>query len=101
MYFITKNTPYHQRYLCRNPMVYELISFALWHATNLPFSISSNAGTASLQMSVQYGHLVWNGQPDGVFSGEGISPAKVIRLFALATFGSGTGTAEIKAWVYG
>ena len=41
------------------------------------------------------------GQPEGAFKGLGISPSRAIRLLALAIFGSGTGTAEIRDLVYG
>ena len=43
------------------------------------------------------GQRVRNGQPEGAFSGLGISPISGIRLLARAVFGSGAGTAEIRA----
>ena len=70
-----------------------------WHATNLPVSTSLNSGISSLHLSVAKGHLVWNGHPGGAFRGLGISPVSSILLLALTALGSGTGTAEISAFV--
>src|SRR3972149_1375665 len=44
-------------------------------------------------------HLVWKRQPEGGFKGLGISPLSIILFFFL--LGSGIGTAESKASVYG
>jgi hypothetical protein len=52
-------------------------------------------------MHFAYGHLVRKGHPEGVFSGLGISPLSIIRLLALAVFGSGIGTDERRALEYG
>ena len=61
----------------------------------------SNSGTCSAQMSCAFQQRVRNRQPDGGLTGEGTSP--VSRMIALLsrTVGSGTGTAESSAWVYG
>ena len=78
-----------------------LISSVLWQATKCPDATSLNSGMDSAHFSVAYWHLVLKGHPEGAFRGLGISPDKAIRLFALAIFGSGTGTAEISDLVYG
>src|SRR3989304_49876 len=44
-------------------------------------------------------HLVWKRHPEGGFKGLGISPLSIILFFFL--LGSGIGTAESKASVYG
>jgi hypothetical protein len=44
---------------------------------------------------------VWNLQPDGGDMGLGISPASGIRILDLCMSGSGTGTLERSASVYG
>ena len=78
-----------------------LISSVLWQATKCPGDTSLNSGMDSAHFSVAYWHLVLKGHPEGAFRGLGISPDKAIRLFALAIFGSGTGTADISDLVYG
>ena len=42
------------------------------------------------------GQRVRKGQPEGAFRGLGISPLSTTRWLALATLGSGTGTADIR-----
>ena len=74
----------------------QLISSTLWQATKCPGVTSLNSGMVREHASVAYLHLVLKGQPEGAFSGLGISPSRAIRLFALAILGSGTGTAEIR-----
>ena len=58
------------------------------------------------QISSAFQHLVWNRQAGGGLSGLGTSPASLIRSRRLrcpfaAWAGSGTGTADSSATVYG
>jgi len=48
---------------------------------------------------MHFAQRVWNLQPLGGLAGDGISPFKIIRF--IFTSGSGTGTAEKSACVYG
>ena len=46
-------------------------------------------------------HRVWKWQPDGGLTGDGTSPLRMIRRRRRSTFGSGIGTADRSATVYG
>src|SRR4051794_31893170 len=73
---------------------------AKWHAANCPGLCSTSGGTTSLQMGNRaIGQRVWKTHPDGGLSGVGMSPFRMMRLFF--SVGSGTGTAESSAFVYG
>ncbi len=50
---------------------------------------------------LRHGQRVWNRQPLGGFAGDGRSPVSRIRSRVSSTTGSGTGTADISALVYG
>jgi len=43
----------------------------------------------------------WKRQPGGTCTGLGTSPSRIMRLRCASMAGSGTGTAEINAWVVG
>ena len=58
---------------------------------------SCTGGMLSAQTGCAYGQRVRNGQPLGACRGLGISPVRAMRLLARAVFGSGTGTALIRA----
>src|SRR6476469_3873205 len=61
-----------------------------------------SGGSVVLQTWVAFQHRVWNRQPLGGAIGEGTSPRSRIRsLLAPRRLGSGTGTADIRALVYG
>ncbi|KAJ8355322.1 hypothetical protein AAFF_G00069760 [Aldrovandia affinis] len=47
------------------------------------------------------GRRVWNRQPDGGFDGCGISPSSRMRSRSTSIVGSGIGTADNRACVYG
>ncbi len=54
------------------------------------------------QICVAFQHRVWNRQPLGGEIGEGTSPLSRMRsLLAALRAGSGIGTADIRALVYG
>ena len=63
--------------------------------------ISASGGTTSLHASIAQGQRVWKRQPCGGFIGEGTSPCKTMRRRVASMTGSGTGTAEMSAFVYG
>ena len=73
-----------------------LMQAALWAGL-----ISTSFGTICLHSSMANGHRVWKWQPDGGLIGDGTSPVKMIRSRVAYISGSGTGTAEISARVYG
>ncbi len=52
-------------------------------------------------MSSAFQHRVRNRHPDGGLAGLGTSPCSTIRCRWRSFLGSGTGTAESRAWVYG
>ena len=62
---------------------------------------SASGGTTSFHFSIAQGQRVWNGQPEGGFMGDGTSPCKTMRRRVDSATGSGTGTAEMSAFVYG
>src|ERR1051325_4996858 len=73
---------------------------AKWQAANCPGACSTSGGTSVLQIgNCAMGQRVWKTQPDGGLSGVGMSPLSRIRLFF--SDGSGIGTAESSAFVYG
>ena len=47
------------------------------------------------------GHLVWKTHPEGAFRGLGNSPSIIILFLSFSIRGSGIGTADNKALVYG
>ena len=63
--------------------------------------ISTSCGTICRHSSIAKGHRVWKGHPDGGFIGEGTSPFKMILSRLASISGSGIGTADINARVYG
>ena len=63
--------------------------------------ISTSLGVIAAQSAIAYWHLVLKWQPDGGSIGDGTSPFRIIRSRFASTSGSGTGTAEIRALVYG
>ena len=58
-------------------------------------------GSTCRQTSIAYGQRVWKWQPDGGLIGLGTSPARMIRSRRFSITGSGIGTAESSALVYG
>ena len=73
---------------------------AKWQADGWPCPRSISAGSSSAQMSWAFQQRVRNRQPDGGFAGLGTSPSSTIRSRPRWP-GSGTGTADRSAWVYG
>ena len=57
--------------------------------------------SVSQRVSCRNGQRVWNRQPVGGFAGEAGRPASRIRSRVVLDPGSGTGTADISAFVYG
>jgi hypothetical protein len=53
------------------------------------------------QISAAFQHRVRNRQPDGGFAGDGTSPSNTMRALDRSMRGSGTGTADRRAFVYG
>ena len=71
-----------------------------WQATwDLPTVNSS--GVLLRQISWAFQHLVLNTQPAGGLIGEGRSPLRMIRSLLRSDLGSGCGTADNNAVVYG
>src|SRR5512132_843172 len=70
-----------------------------WHATTCAGATSASFGSSWRQRSNAYGHRVWKRQPAGRSMGLGTSPESINRL--RRTVGSGTGTADSSASVYG
>ena len=70
-------------------------------AAKCPVPKPRMGGTASEQAWRAIGQRVRKAQPVGGASGDGRSPFRIVRRRARSTTGSGTGTAEIKARVYG
>ena len=62
---------------------------------------AARAGRCRTGSSWRHGQRVWNRQPVGGFAGDGRSPVSRIRSRVSSTTGSGTGTADISARVYG
>ena len=71
------------------------------HAAKCLGWISTSCGSTSRQAATACGQRVWNRHPDGGSIGDGTSPWSITRLRRASTTGSGTGTAEIRARVYG
>ncbi|CAM5411160.1 hypothetical protein KAURM247S_02841 [Kitasatospora aureofaciens] len=61
----------------------------------------ASSGTSSEQRSCAFQQRVRKRQPDGGLAGEGMSPLRMIRSRDSRAVGSGTGTADSSAWVYG
>ena len=57
--------------------------------------------SVSQRVSCRNGHRVWKRQPDGGLDGEGRSPVSRMRSRRSSISGSGTGTADMSAIVYG
>ena len=72
-----------------------------WQATALPEASVRNRGSTAAQRSVAFQQRVLNRQPDGGSIGDGTSPTSRIRLSESRRDGLATGTADIKALVYG
>src|SRR6478752_9578244 len=73
-----------------------------WHATWCPVFSWSSGGSVVLQICVAFQHRVWKRQPEGGEIGDGTSPLSRMRsLLAPRLRGSGTGTADMSAVVYG
>src|SRR6266849_9979037 len=70
-----------------------------WQATQWPREISFRTCSFSEQEGTRMAQRVWNRHPEGGLMGLGTSPSRMIR-FRL-TAGSGMGTAESSASVYG
>jgi hypothetical protein len=60
---------------------------------------SRGSGTIFLQSPSASGQRVWNTQPDGGLSGDGVSPLSARGARARSTDGSGTGAASKSAFV--
>ena len=71
------------------------------HAAQCPGSTSRSSGVTWEHSSVAIGHLGWKTQPVGGFKGLGTSPLSVTRSRWASITGSGIGTADNKAEVYG
>ena len=72
-----------------------------WHADCCPVTRTTSSGSVCAHNSVAFQHLVLKRHPDGGFTGEGTSPSNMIRCRDRSTFGSGNGTADSSAFVYG
>ena len=72
-----------------------------WQAATCAEACSSKAGSSVVQISVAHGHRVWKLQPGGGSIGLGTSPCSTSRSRAALRFGSGMGTADSSAFVYG
>src|SRR5205823_12619938 len=82
--------------------VMERSSRGKWHAATCPSWNGSRGGSFSLHTgNCARGHRGWNRHPDGGSIGEGTSPSRMIRFFWAAMSGSGMGTADSSAPVYG
>ena len=66
-----------------------------------PGLVSRKAGTVTLHLSIATGHRVWKTHPDGGFAGLGIVPWRMTRSRVASIVGSGMGTADKSAFVYG
>src|SRR3954454_17204278 len=78
-----------------------VVGGCLMHAAQWPGAFSSRGGTIVAHAASRAGcwQRGWNTHPLGGFAGEGTSPAS--RMRSRLTPGSGAGTAESSAWVYG
>ncbi len=77
-------------------------SSAKWHATGCPAPRSTSAGSSCAHFSCAFQHRVRNRQPDGGSTGLGTSPLQHdARTRPRSSAGSGTGTADSNACVYG
>ena len=77
---------------------------AKWQADRCALTPSGrwiSSGTSTEHRSCAFQQRVRNRQPDGGFAGEGTSPVRTICSRFSRSVGSGTGTADSSAWVYG
>ena len=79
---------------------------AKWQATSCRVSSTRSTGSSVTQRSglpsfSRSQHRVWNRQPDGGLTGDGTSPLRMIRRRRDSMTGSGIGTADSSATVYG
>src|SRR6266446_8915466 len=72
-----------------------------WQAARCPSDFLSRGGSTSEQICWAIGQRVWNRQPLGGFTGDGISPVSRIGRRAASRSGSGTGTELCRTFVYG
>ena len=72
-----------------------------WQAAMLPPSLASSTGSSWRQISCAFQQRVWKRQPGGGLVGYCTSPTSSWRFLTAASRGSGTGTADISAPVYG
>src|SRR3989304_9315012 len=70
-------------------------------AARCPGRISRRSGTPWLHCAMAMGQRGWKTQPGGGLSGLGTSPPRIVRSRVSSTAGSGMGTAESSALVYG
>jgi hypothetical protein len=70
-----------------------------WQATHPRSAVGYGGGSTSRQMSMTNGQRVLNRQPDGGFTGLGMSPVRTMRVRVRSTRGLGTGTADMRASV--
>ena len=70
-----------------------------WQATQWPSLLRFSTGSSREHSALAIGQRVWKWQPDGGLMGLGTSPSSLIRL--RPTRGSGIGTADSSASVYG
>src|SRR5215469_13635599 len=61
----------------------------------------TSGGSSRVQISVAYRQRGWNRHPDGGATGLGTSPSSTICSRRAESSGSGTGTADSRASVYG
>ena len=77
---------------------------AKWQAERWPSSPSGrsiSSGSSTVQISWAFQQRVWKRQAFGGLAGLGTSPVSTICSRVLRSVGSGTGTADSSAWVYG
>src|ERR687888_505079 len=70
-------------------------------AAQCPGFTSRSSGTTCRHRSIAIGQRGWNTQPDGGLSGLGTSPRSTTRSRRASSSGSGIGTADSSARVYG
>ena len=62
---------------------------------------STSGGTTCLHAGTMNGQRVWKRHPCGGLIGDGTSLSRTMRFLVASIAGSGIGTAEISAFVYG
>src|SRR4051794_37978749 len=72
-----------------------------WQAARWPSRCGTSGGSSVVQISVAFGQRVGKRQPGGGDAGLGTSPRSTIRSRRALASGSGPGTAESSASVYG